>query len=71
MGTKQGDLCNTKEKLFFVGPSIVPSIRIFIRSTVHAFLLSELCSRDVMTVKKTYTRGSKRELNSNLCIPPL
>jgi hypothetical protein len=48
----------------------VPSICIFIRSMVHAFLLSELCSRDVMTVKKTYTTGSKRKLTLTSAYPP-
>jgi hypothetical protein len=55
-------LRNTKEKPFSAGPSIVPRLCIFIRSTVHAFLLSKLCSRDMMTVKMIYIRGSKREL---------
>ena len=30
---------------------------------VHAFPLVKLCSRDVTTVKMTYTRGSTRELS--------
>jgi hypothetical protein len=35
----------------------------FVRNTVHAFPLSELCSRDVTMVRVTYIRGgSKREL---------
>jgi len=61
-GDKIRGLRNTKGTPFSAGPSTVPPICTFIRSTVHAFLLSEVCSRDVMTVNMTYTRGSKREL---------
>jgi hypothetical protein len=56
-------LCKKKGKLFFAGPSIAPRSCIFVRNRVHAFLLSELCSRDVTMVRMTYTKGgSKREL---------
>jgi hypothetical protein len=49
--------------LFSTGPGIAPRSCIFVRNTVHAFPLSDLCSRDVMVVRVTYIRGgSKREL---------
>jgi hypothetical protein len=56
-------LHNIRQKSFSVGPSIAPRSYIFVRNTIHAFLLSELCSRDVMAVRLTYMRGgSKTEL---------
>lgn len=56
-------LRNKRGTPFSAGPRTVPRFGIFIRSTVHAFLLSELCSRDVVTVKMTYTRERKWEHN--------
>jgi hypothetical protein len=48
--------------LFSAGPDIAPRSCIFVRNTVHAFPLSELCPRDVTTARVTYIRGqSKRE----------
>jgi hypothetical protein len=56
-------LCNTTGAACSAGPDIAPRYCIFFRNTVHAFLLSEFCSRDVMIVRMTYTRGGgKREL---------
>jgi hypothetical protein len=49
--------------LFSAGPGIAFRCCIFVRNTVHAFPLSELCSKDEATVRVTYKRGgSKREL---------
>ena len=62
-GDRIRGLCNIRGTLFSAGPFIAPRSCIFVRNTVHAFLLSELCSRDVTTVRVTYIRGgSKREL---------
>jgi hypothetical protein len=56
-------LRNIRGTLFSAGPSIAPRSCIFVRNTVHAFPMSELCSRDVTMVRMTYTRGgSKMEL---------
>jgi hypothetical protein len=53
------------------GPSIAPRPCIYIRNTGHAFLLSELYSRDVRMVMMTYIRGgSKRELIVTLAYLP-
>ena len=49
------------------GHRIAPRSSVFVRNTVHAFLLSELCSREATTVKMTYTRErSKREFTVTL-----
>jgi hypothetical protein len=45
---------------FSPGPGISSKSCIFVRNTAHAFLLSELCSGDVMTVRMTYTRGGSK-----------
>ena len=55
-------LHNTTGILFSVGHSIAPISCIFARNMVQAFPLLELCSRDVTTVKMTYTRGSIQNL---------
>jgi hypothetical protein len=56
-------LRNILGTLFSAGPRIAPRSCIFVRNTFHAFPLSELCCRDVTTVRVTYIRGgSKREL---------
>ena len=47
-------------KLFSAGPGIAPRSCIFVGNTAHAFPLSEFCSRDVTTVRMTYTRGGSR-----------
>jgi hypothetical protein len=62
-GDRKRALLNIRGTLFPVGPCIVPRSCIFVRNTVHAFSLSELCSLDVTSVRVTYIRGvSKREL---------
>ena len=49
--------------MFYVGPIIGPIFCIFVRNAIHVFLLLELCSRSVTTVRMTYTRGgSKKEI---------
>ena len=70
----KGERCNTysttlglwglnKGMLFSGGPGFNLRILIFVRHTVHIFLLSELCSRDLVTVKRTYNRGgNNREI---------
>jgi hypothetical protein len=56
-------LCNRRGGLFSIEPSIAPRCCTFVRNTIPAFLLSELCSRDVTMVRMTYTSGgSTREL---------
>ena len=65
--------------LFSVGPCITPRYCIFVKNTIHTFLLSELCFWDVMTVWVMCAReGSNWELivtSVYLCcgsdIPPL
>jgi hypothetical protein len=62
-GDRIRGLHNIRGTLFSAGPGIAPRSCIFVRNTVHAFPLSELCSREVTMVRVTYTRGgSKREL---------
>jgi hypothetical protein len=56
MGTEKGDYTT----LLSAGPGFNLRIFIFVRHTVHIFLLSELCSRDMATVRRTYTRGGNR-----------
>jgi len=54
------------------GPAIAPRFCSFVRNTVHAFLLSEFCYRDVMMVRMTDTTGgSKRKLTVNVSKAPL
>jgi hypothetical protein len=61
-GDRIRGLCDVRGTLFSAGPGIAPRSCIFVKNRVHAFPLSELCSRDVKTVRMTYTRGgSKRE----------
>jgi splicing factor 45 len=43
--------------LFSAEPGIAPRFCIFVRNTVRSFPLSELCSRDLTTVRVTYYRG--------------
>ena len=58
-------------KMFSVGPSIAPISCIFVRNTIHVFVLLELCSRNVTTVRMTYTRGgSKKEITVTLAYFP-
>jgi hypothetical protein len=62
-GDRIRGLRNIRGTLFSAGPGFAPRSCIFVRNTVHAFPLSELCSRDVTMVRVTYRRGgSKREL---------
>jgi hypothetical protein len=70
-GDRIRGLCNIKGTLFFAGPGIAPRTCIFVRNTVHAFPLSELCSRDVRTVRVTYRRGGSKREHCYLGIPPL
>ena len=52
-------------------PSIVPISCIFVRNTIHVFLLLEMCFRDVTTFRMTYTRGgSKKEITVTLAYLP-
>lgn len=53
-------LYNIRGTLFSAGPGFNLRILIFVRHTVHIFLLSELCSRDMATVRMTYTRGGNK-----------
>jgi hypothetical protein len=56
-------LRNRYGKLFSAGPGIAPRAYIFVRNTIQAFPLLELCSRDVMTVRLLFDGGrSIREL---------
>jgi len=55
-GEKMRGLCSRRETKFSAGLSFTPSSCIFVRNTTDAFLLSEPCSRDVMTVRITYTK---------------
>jgi splicing factor 45 len=62
-GNQIRGLHNIRGTLFSAGPGIAPRTSIFVRNTVHAFPLSELCSRAATMVRVTYRRGgSKREL---------
>jgi hypothetical protein len=62
-GDRIRGLHNIRGTLFSAGPGLAPRSCTFVRNTVHAFPLSELCSRDVTRVKVTYFRGgSVREL---------
>ena len=53
-------LHNIRGMMFSAGPSIAPRFCIFLRNTICALPLSELCSRDVAVVKANYTRGRKK-----------
>ena len=56
-------LYNIRGTLFSAGPGFNLRILIFVRHTVHIFLLLELCSTDMAMVRRTYTRGgNKREI---------
>jgi len=49
--------------LFSAGPGFNLRILIFVTHMVYTFLLSELCSRNMAMVRRTYTRGgNKREI---------
>jgi hypothetical protein len=58
--------CSIRGALFPAGPGVAARSYIVVRNTVHAFLLLELCCRDVVLVK--------REQEGTYCyfsIPPL
>jgi hypothetical protein len=56
-------LCNRWGTLFSAGPGIAPKACIFVRNTIQAFPLLELCSRDVTMVRLSCNKGgSIREL---------
>jgi hypothetical protein len=57
------ELYNIRGMLFSAGPDFNLRILIFVRHTDHIFLLLEICSRVMATVRRTYTRGgNKREI---------
>jgi hypothetical protein len=49
-GDRIRGLRNIRGTLFSAGPGIAPRSCSFVRNKVHAFPLSELCSRDATTV---------------------
>ena len=64
-------LCNMRGTLLSAGPRIAPISCIFIRNTIYVFLLLEMCSRDGMTFRMTYTRGGcKKEITVTLAYLP-
>ena len=62
-GDRIRGLHSIRGTLFSAGPGFNLRIFIFVRHTVHIFPLSEICSRDMATIRRTYTReGNKREI---------
>jgi hypothetical protein len=59
-GDGKSGLHNIRGMLLSAGPGFYPRIFIFVRHTVYFFPLSELCSRDMDMVRRTYTRGGNK-----------
>jgi hypothetical protein len=55
-GEKIRGLCSKRGTKFSAGLSLTPGSCIFVRNATNAFLLSEFCSRNVMTARITYTK---------------